>query len=453
MDYKNVSRLFPICSKKPLLTKGQITELTQLLTGQNSKEFLSVSENHSSCSNPKIPVGFTYLGQLIAHDIVPRTRIRTSDRKVSPELNLDSIYGGVIGQTNYSLFNKRGCFEHEGRDFDVKRSEGKAAIPDLRNDENVIIVQLHRQIQKLHDKVVQRLPKNSQIEKTIDRARAITTTLFHLVVVEEYLPKILDRIVYKKYFTEMKEYIRDIDMPLESIPVEFSHAAFRFGHSIVLNAYALSSGQGATLLLKELLRGKDTGALEERLQIDWRNFFGSCSQKANEIDMLIEFDMGDIPDEGSVVFRNLTAGENMHLPSGYRVREFIQEHPSELSNDIHLTNQNYLDTGSEADLVLAYQYLQEHFERGTLPLWLYILRESVQSTNPSYALGKVGSVIVAEVIRSSILSCYPPAVARSQQPLIEILKRLPQSLEFVKLSGIEPPTQMLDLFNLFEKGE
>lgn len=455
MNCATEHRLFKITAREPLLSTEQIAQLqTLLLRGSTANARLAPeasrppTEDKALVPPPNNPAGITYLGQFITHDIVPSTRPTVTACRVSPLLNLDSVYGHIPTTEIPPRFDAKGDFIHSGEVFDVHRVDGIAAIPESRNDENVIIVQLHRQIQMLHNKVVARVEATDVREK-IHKAKAITTTLFHIAVITEFCEQILDQPVYQQYFHQTCAHILDLNTPMAGIPLEFSHGAFRFGHSLVRSSYTLKNNDAFPL--SALLRGKHGGAVDPKFAIDWRLFFGEEAQEASALDMLMASGMGAIPACGTIILRNLMAGESKKIPSGFAIRDCIQQRYPTLAERVGLTASPVLHYDTNAELLDAYIYLNDHFEHRRLPLWLYVLRESVLSSNKLNALGKVGSIIVAEVVRSAIVSCYPNSQLDSAVPLAQWLSERPYITAFLQQHAIPTaPTSMLDLLTLFD---
>ena len=127
MECININRLFPLCSEEPLLSNAQIATLSRLLTHQGTRLRGMASATSS------IPAGYTYLGQFISHDIVPKTNPRARGRTVSPALNLDSVYGNLSSDELARYFDDEGCFKHNGQPFDVIRTH-KEALIDQRKE-------------------------------------------------------------------------------------------------------------------------------------------------------------------------------------------------------------------------------------------------------------------------------------------------------------------------------
>ena len=410
----------------PLLTPDEIDTLSCAMFGLSTEKDAQTNNLKNLTNNNNdaaIPAGYTYFFQFISHDIVPDTRPNSFSRQASPMLNLDSLYGTGENGFNPLLFNADGTFKHHNsQDFDVWRepapareNDFRAFIPEPRNDENVIVVQIHRLWQKLHDVLVGKLQSAGMAEVTqlIQTAQQYTIAIFHHVLIYDALPRLIMPEVYKYFFEDFKPFYFSEDRPFTGIPVEFSHAAFRFGHSMLRPAYAINWLN--SVRLEKLLRNSPMNYLTANEQINWRFFFDCKGSKtadnALEIDVFITPDMHQVFRNTGIARLNLLAGENAHLASMQTVineilskrhyKQFSGIFSHELKKDRLTTTSNSYETD------FIYERLAETIKQNRTPLWLCILHENLTDSPKNRAkLGLIGSAIISDVLRSSILENY-----------------------------------------------
>src|SRR5258708_889299 len=229
--------------------------------------------------NPDIPAGYTYFGQFIDHDITFDTA-SSLDRDNDPaavedfrtaRLDLDSVYGrGPIDQPylyNPDFTIKLGAdrtpaYLNPARRFDVQRAPAdisgetgaaecaRAIIGDPRNDENSIVVQIHALWQRVHNKVMAELAKPTDLrgqitgKETFDTAQRQVPWHYQWVVLHDFLRRIVRDRMFGAVFNKGKpdlQFYRPDDPRYPYMPVEFSVAAYRFGHSMVRPSYSLSA--------------------------------------------------------------------------------------------------------------------------------------------------------------------------------------------------------------------
>jgi hypothetical protein len=247
---------------KDPLTEGPIRLITNPELSPN---------NRDSSTNT---AGMTFLGQFLDHDLtfdatsvlgVP-TPLEDSENSRSPGFDLDSVYGGgpvTHPQLYDSSDRSKFRVESGGLFEDLPRgSDSVAIIADPRNDENLVISGLHAAFLLFHNRVVDRLRRdgedrrladadrsrelnegrNPETEETLrqrnvfNEARRIVTWHYQWIILHQFLPAIIgsdlvDDILSRgaRFFTPKQGE--------QSIPVEFSAAAYRFGHSMVRPSY------------------------------------------------------------------------------------------------------------------------------------------------------------------------------------------------------------------------
>ena len=131
---------------------------------------------------------------------------------------------------------------------------------------------------------------------------------------------------------------------MDVVPPIFSHALFRFGHSMVRKRYVLNgrtvrAGRSLRVVadLENLfLHRKNDPALKYRIQyeniIKWAKFFSyrsgeEVAQKASKIDFKIVNPMASAPPVSApvnVVERNILAGEYKKLPTAGQILDYLK---------------------------------------------------------------------------------------------------------------------------------
>src|SRR5262249_49077740 len=160
------------------------------------------------------PAGYTYLGQFIGHDITfdPASSLQHDndpDALVdyrTPRFDLDCLYGRGPADQPY-LFeeeNRRfilGGPLDSGDDWDVPRvdSTERAIIADPRNDENVILVQLHAIFLRFHNQ----LARTSGADfATVQR---LVRWHYQWIVLYDFLPQIIHEDTYHEVLPHVKK--------------------------------------------------------------------------------------------------------------------------------------------------------------------------------------------------------------------------------------------------------
>jgi hypothetical protein len=360
-----------------------------------------------------VDAGYTYVGQMISHDIVANTNRYTASRRVSGVLDLESLYGSDPYYNfshpgdNHLLLNRDGKFRLNSG-HDLPRNGTRAVIPEQRNDENIIVAQLHSFWLRLHNYLITNGYAGDGLE-----ARKIITLLFQLVVVEDFLPRILQTRVHQQCFLENKRFLS-----IDGIPQFFSLASFRFGHSVIRQSYKLKTASYA-LSLDELFQIRP---IAPDRALDWSMFFATAANSVQgmlPLDTHISAPMGRIPGDNvepamNIALLNIMAGLNVGLPSGIELIEsLLSENPAIANLDIEplrdVANATFSDVAG--------------ISIETLPLWLYILLEAQVQEN-GQTLGVLGSVLNAEVLRHSMASAQYSVYRNNAYNRDEVLARI-----------------------------
>jgi Animal haem peroxidase len=347
--------------------------------------------------NPRIAAGWTFFGQILAHDVThdrnplrekePVERIRNYR---SPRLDLEVVYGsGPVGQPY--LYSQKDSDKlligrnDRGEPNDLPRNpEGLAIIGDPRNDTYIFISQLQVMLLKLHNLLVD-IARAAGVprEDVFALAQQLARWHYQWIIIHEYLPMTVgEDLLQEVLLNEPRIY-----HPRERlfVPVEFSGAAFRFGHSQVRSRYDVNDGVRGVPIFPDMVGQRPVTAA---LRPDWRRFFhvdGQDPQATKRVDIayagaLVRLPRqltGELehPEHASLAYRDLMRGSALELPSGEDVARALGERPL-----------------SRADLGLPRGVCPS----GT-PLCYYVLREAEVETGGKH-LGKIGGRLVAEVV-------------------------------------------------------
>ena len=380
--------------------------LTALAVAMNDgKAPLSdVQDSDVAFDIPGIPAGYIYLGQFIDHDMTldktPLTQQQQDPRAMTnydtPRFDLASVYGkGPAGSPELYDPARPGyllCNDHDGV-RDLPRDEvGAAYLGDPRNDENLIVAQLHAVFLRLHNKL-------RDEGKTFEQAQQLLRWHYQWLIVNDYLPRIVGRDVVDRLVRRRRggpiEFLGRFYKPRNPrrpyMPVEYSGAAYRFGHSMIRAEYEVHDQHTVPIFANEGyqdLRGNRP--VPDDLWIDWNYFFEIPGMStpddrnmSRKIDTQLSLPLSKLPPTvvaptagaiTSLAERNLLRGKRLGLPAGQDVAVAMGLKP--------LTNQQL--------------GLTDPGWKGKAPLWFYVLKES--ELLGGNRLGPVGGTIVAEVI-------------------------------------------------------
>ncbi|MGW7364667.1 peroxidase family protein [Streptomyces sp. NPDC054841] len=439
---------------------------------------------------PGIPSGFTYLGQFVDHDLtLDNTRAALGEQVPvedllqgrSPALDLDSVYGLGPDHRGSARF-----YEPDGRlrtgtslgvpfppdlppansdmkGFDLPRAgEGAggtradqraALIPDARNDENLAVGQLHLAFIRFHNQVHQHLATSGVPEPLLFRAARDTVVKhYQWMLRTDFLPRIVDPDIVARVFTYGRRFFdpqgeyRPGARP--TMPIEFSVAAYRLGHSMIRDGYEWNrvfrtGGPGGPASLGLLFRFSGTaGNLSlgpddlsdlddpqsgENLRLpsnwvaDFRRLFDFAEAGRDDlavparefnlakridtrlVDPLTTLPAGTFAGRGqpappalhrNLAFRNLARAAMVELATGPQLAAEMGIEP--LGADQILNG-----TGNGADLTGLTADQRAELVAHT-PLWFYILREAETNRRRPGRLTGVGGHLVAEVFHRAM---------------------------------------------------
>lgn len=381
----------------PPLNSQTVQQLADLAQSQ-------IDPNADADNNPGMLSAMTYFGQFVDHDLTldssplptapvdPTTLVNARTFR----FDLDSVYGnGPSGSPQLYAADRRHFLiaSPNGVPDLPRRPDGSAIVGDFRNDENQIISQVHVAFLLFHNRLVDR-------GLTFDQARTSTIRVYQTIVLTEFLPHVTRPSLVDGFIANrLPRFYRPGNPNNPMTPIEFSVAAYRFGHSMVRLAYEVTNTSGKVQVFRtdsgpDLRGGRPLTA--DRL-IDWGNFIPELVRPENtvhrnisrKIDPLISRSLFQFPTPPP--FRTLVRSKFYNLPSGQTVAQRMAA-----------------PVIPPADLGLG-----PAFANGT-PLWFYILAESDRVAN-GQRLGPVGARIVAEVM-VRLLQIDPNSILRRRQP-------------------------------------
>ena len=388
-----------------------------------------------SSGDSQIPAAYTFFAQFVDHDItldaesqlnsspLDTAGIRSLPNLRSASLDLDSVYGFGPDVSPY-LYRTEGTdtgFLATGSDVDgvenpndvPRTAQGVALIGDFRNDENIFLSQMHLLFLRFHNRL--------RSTQNFDDAQREVQYHYQYIVLYDLLRRVCDPCVYNfalericqnassqsgtdpSYPSRFESLVDESERVI--MPVEFSGAAYRFGHTMVRSVYPVNRDYPSVEIFDERLRTTGFRQLSPDLTVDWRFLldleeYHPCVF-SRRLDPLLANELINLPvpvveqgsprTEHSLAFRNLLRGYVFGLPSGQTLAtqlrtvgygELINENP-----DLQLEE-------LIRDLDVETQYCDQLIEH--TPLFLYLMREAEILRGGNH-LGPVGSAILMEV--------------------------------------------------------
>ncbi len=417
---------------------------------------VTMEDRDGAGGDSPVPAAYTYLGQFLDHDTTLEVRAEQPDAAgrgdlehlladdLAPlpadavggavangrtgTLDLDSVYGApapragdrmVLGRVTRLGGTAPPLLRVPGKDDDNDlprelpgpdvEHDRAALIGDPRNDENLALAQLHVAFLRAHNALVDR-------GLGFERARRVLRQHYQHVVVHDFLRRVCDEGVVDAILRDGNRWFSAAAEPF-SMPLEFTVAAFRFGHTMVRPAYDFNTnfnvsrgGVPATLDLLftfTALSGQvgsrqvgGTPTLPDNWIVEWENLVGDGEgvDRARRFDTALaavgRTSLSALPDATGapmsglaavLAARNLLRGYRFRLPTGQAVARHLGL-PVLTPDELRAAAVG----PAQADA------LRDGGFDARTPLWFYVLAEA--AAGGGARLGPVGSTIVAEVV-------------------------------------------------------
>ena len=293
--------------------------------------------------NPRIPSGYTYLLQFVAHDLVHSAiplsvagmlGAGTANARRTP-LQLETLFGsGPVGspfvyaldapnddrRTKLRLGRMRwkdksveaGCPFRDIARAPAENVTGidrsiaghrvaltEALVADPRNDDHAIMSQLTALFALLHNGLIDLVRRhepasghNARLGAAYTRflcARGALTSIYHNILRKDLMRRVIHPAIYAAYYSPNPSFIdrhassSQVDDGWQ-IPIEFSHGAFRFGHAMVRPEYHindLSTHDLNNTLEKSSANDPVNMPLDSSWIVRWSRFFEIDGSRPN----------------------------------------------------------------------------------------------------------------------------------------------------------------------------
>ncbi len=260
--------------------------------------------------------------------------------------------------------------------------------------------------------------KTQLFNQAFFNAQRIVRWHFQWIIIHDYLPKVAGHIVVneltnlfqakrKKIKTKRKIFNWEFE---PFVPIEFSTAFFRFGHSMVKDTYVFTSFQASAKRLFDVKKPFQPPLVN----LEWKLFFNSSFKKKQKIindSFSINIHISEVMTGGlrhvegskNIVYRNLERGRLLDLPSGQSIARYLKKKGLNrivVGHDLFLQNYPTDYQNLKKQFLFAFGENKESYFKDFLdnsPLWFYVLLEA-HVLEDGVRLGPVCGRIVAEVL-------------------------------------------------------
>jgi hypothetical protein len=343
------SQRFKVYGIDPLCAPAHLPRVRALMNRLSRRMDAEIQwPSHADASlerweNPRIPSGYTYLLQFVAHDLVHSAiplsvagtlGAGTANARRTP-LQLETLFGsGPVGspfvyaldapnddrRTKLRLGRMRWKDKNveSGCPFrDIARAPAEnvtgidrsiaghrvalteALVADPRNDDHAIMSQLTALFALLHNNLIDLVRRqepaagaNAHFGAAYKRflcVRGALTSIYHNIIRKDLMRRVIHPAIYAAYSVPNPDFIdRSGDAGRADdgwqIPIEFSHGAFRFGHAMVRPEYQINDLSNHDLnntLEKSSANDPVNMPLDSSWIVRWSRFFEINGSRPN----------------------------------------------------------------------------------------------------------------------------------------------------------------------------
>jgi len=398
-----------------------------------------------------VPAAYTYFGQFVDHDLTmmdfprppgepascdftnpkfgPLSDLSAITNQRASFLQLDVLYNGlpprsdgrmVLGVTTRTdspiLCKDQFNDVPRSESHDDKHLDRVALIGDPRNDNNLIVSQMHVAFLRAHNSLITR-------GYLLADAKKILRQHYHWVLIHDFLKRIADPAIVEDVLTR-SDPLCDPDAPGFCLPVEFTGAAYRFGHSMVRTTYYFNErlpgiSFGGLIPIMFMVQA-NTPTLPDTRIIQWELFVGDPdvpnSNFARRMSTTLNTPLFSVRDangeplkcEIKLAVMDLLRGYMLKLPTGQAIARELNARGRKVAILTPKQIEDVAANSEQRDLLRDPAF--EFSER--TPLWFYILAEAAYFAQGNH-LGPVGSTIVAEVLIALVRRSPDPILPKA----------------------------------------
>jgi hypothetical protein len=450
-----------------------------------------VATSDDEMLDSSIPAAYTYFGQFVAHDISafdlkgrlhqdkpscdfrngvnPNNFTKLANTTVNnrgSQIQLDSIYnkapleddkihlklGAVTKPDSDSDSNSSSVhlkeiwmtdpFQDVFRDLDNQTP----VIGDPRNDNNVIVSQLHVAFVRAHNVLVDLL-LNKGVDRTVvfQQARTLLRQHYHHLLIYDFLHRVSDEKTLQDVLAR-EDHLYDPKVPDQQLPLEFTVGAYRFGHSMVTSTYYYNENlpgvSFSSLVPLRMMKNPGTDKRQSSLAaahvIEWKRFVADRNGAIKTVNLNPNFagllipalirqqftvlnEKGEkLPCESNLAVIDLLRGYMLRLPTGQAVARCLIQKGRDLRA---LTADEIISTAKKRSSEQLNILTAPEFDFcNRTPLWFYVLAEA-EVFNQGKRLGPIGTTIVAEVLLG-LVRRSPDSILSEAGPYVEQFKPL-----------------------------